>query len=170
MRVNAVNNNTNFGCFLSKAQIEAKNLRQLAKTAEERLQSRLVNYQDLMIDVETGALKRMDTGELFTGKFVIPVPDGKFERLFHSKNGHPRASLVRLKDAPEQKQWAIMKKSDNDYAKEFNQTGLSKAEEEKETLKMIEAGEDASERMRHNYVIKRLMDSGDDFIMIRGNF
>ena len=171
MRINPINNNKiNFGCFLSKAQIEAKNLRRLAKTAEEKLQSRLVNFEDLMIDFETGNLKVMKTGEDFTGKFVIPVPDGKFERLFVSKNGRPEASLVRMKNCPEQKQWAIRKRPTGDIVKEFNQTGLSKAEEEKETVKMIEAAQQASEQMHDNYVIKKLLESGQDSIILHTKY
>ena len=183
MRVNQIsNNNVNFNGFFSlfrakKVKKEAdvivkktaEETQRLAQKAEERLQSRLVSYTDLMVDFDTGKLKVMKTGEDFTGKFVIPVPDGKFERLFHSKNGQPQASLVRLKGT-NKKQWAIRKRQGKDIAKEFFQTGLSKSEEKTETAKMIVAGREASERMHDNYVIQALMNSDKDCIVLQTKY
>ena len=58
--------------------------------AENRLQSRLTDWQNLMKEIETGDYFVCSTGEKFTGKFAFKTKE--LEQLYHVRNG--RISII----------------------------------------------------------------------------
>lgn len=172
--INSFNSNQNFGGWFSRKKnnieekpIQAetntaqKNIEKLLDDPEERLKKRLVNYETLMIDFYTGDIKDMNTGKLFTGKYVVPAQ--KLEHIYHVKNGKTVGSLVRMVTG--QKQWAQRGEYDKEYNFTLNNI-LSNEEAKNETIKMIEADDFAEERMRHNFVIKMAMESPDGTVYL----
>ena len=86
-----------------KARKEAKRLRKMAQKAAKMLQTRLVDKDTLMINKESGLIYKKETGEKFSGKFV--VLGGALERIYRIKEGAVVSSLVRLKNGL--KLWAV---------------------------------------------------------------
>ena len=71
----------------------------MLERAERRLKSRLVSPDKLMYSPQTCLIYTAKTGKLFNGKFAIssPLPEDKFERVVHVKDGKDVSALVRLK-------------------------------------------------------------------------
>lgn len=162
MKINATNN-ANFNGIISlfRARKATKAAKALAQKAEDRLKSRLVHQEDLIMDVETGHILNFKDGSKFTGKFIIPTDT--MEKICRVKDGLTKISFVRFKNG--QKQVAFR----NDIVKKFKNNIPEKIAKE-ESIKMCQAIEDAREEMCDKFVIKKLIDSGQESIMIKGKY
>ena len=160
MRINFFNRlfRTSSSKITEQAVAASENLR--AK-AEQRLQSRLTEWQRIMKDVRTGDYLELSTGKKFTGKFAIKA--GELEQLHDVKNGKIITILIRDKNG--KNHYAI-----KTLPRKKMKTYGTKEQPEQEWGKLAIAQRDAEEQMRHRFVINELMKSGKDSIWIQGNF
>ena len=151
MEINSTNNT-----FSGRIQPIAK----LAKKAEKRLQKRLTNPVNLMLDIRTNTIYDSNTGKIFTGKFGIFTD--KLEQFFHIKNGKLHATLVR----------------DVNGNKKVGGFGIGRMKlwtknpdlnERIQIATLSSKRDDIYESMMHNWGIKKCIKNGTDtFIGFRG--
>ena len=151
MKISQINNT-----FSGRIQPIAK----LAKKAEKRLQKRLTNPVNLMLDIRTNTIYDRNTGKIFTGKFGIFTD--KLEQFFHIKNGKLYATLVR----------------DVNGNKKVGGFGIGRMKlwtknpdlnERIQIAALSSKRDDIYESMMHNWGIKKCIENGTDtFIGSRG--
>ena len=116
----------------------------LRQKANEILQQRLTNPNNLMYNFEAGGIVDVLTGKLFSGKFLIPAD--KFERIVKVHKGQELSSLVRLKNG--QNYYAEITGHEPKYFK----TALDAQEIEEQTKKMLDADQKIYDQMVDRYV------------------
>jgi len=165
MRINYIDRNVSSNGLFSKiGQMISKSQRAaLAKKAEDRLQSRLLSYENnIMRDFGTDLYLDMKTGNKFTGKFVVKGEE--LEHLYHVKDGKLKGELVRLQNG--ENSWAIIYgKSKHGYDKAFP-TKFNEHEDIAQCVAMCDADKLAEERIADNFVLKQLMSLGKDSIYL----
>ncbi len=131
----------------------------MKKKAEDLLQSRLTDWHGLMRNVQNGDILEISTGKKFTGKFCIATDE--MEEIHKIKDGKNSFYLVREKDGT--KQFATTRSG---KTKDFTFDKEPSLKWEKLAFAMY----DAINQMREKFVIKELIKSGKDSIVIQGNY